>query len=84
MKNTSWKNKTQKYNKHVKRKAEWSSQEPSIIEKIPKQKFVEIWPVQFHNDNPINYQLDNTGNVLVVLQLTSPLNPVAYPISEAN
>ena len=36
-----------------------------MMEKVSKQKYVEIWPIPFHNDDPINDQLDNTGKTLV-------------------
>ena len=39
-----------------------------MIEKVPKKQSVEVWPTPFHNDDPINSQLENTGNVLVALQ----------------
>ena len=66
--------------KHVQREVELSSPELSIMEKVPNQQYVEIRPIPFHNENPINYQLDNTGNVLVVLQPTSPWHHIVYPI----
>ena len=45
------------------------------MEKVPKQKsvnirphYVEIQPIPFQNDDPINDQLEDTGKSLVVLQ----------------
>ena len=54
------------------------------MEKEPKKKSVEIWHIPFHNDDPLNYHLENTGNFLVELQPKNPLHSVVYPISEAN
>ena len=54
------------------------------MEKGPKQQYVEIWTVPFHNYDPINAQVENTGKNLVVSQPTYPLYSVVYPISEAN
>ena len=53
------------------------------MEKGPKQQSVEIWPKTFHNDDPLNDQLHNTGKSLVTLQPTYPLYSVVYTISEA-
>ena len=50
------------------------------MEKGGKQKSVDIWPIPFHNYDPINAQLDNTGLILVALKITSPLNYVVYTI----
>ena len=55
-----------------------------MMEKGTKQQYVEIGPIPFQNDDPINYLIENTGKILVVLQPTSPLHCVAYPILEAN
>ena len=38
-----------------------------MMEKGPKKKSVDIWPIPFHNDDPINAHIDNTGKVLVAL-----------------
>ena len=32
-----------------------------MIEKVLKQQYVDIWPIPFQNDDPINDQLYNTG-----------------------
>ena len=54
------------------------------MDKIPNQKYVEIWPISFYNDDSINYQLEITGRILVALQPKYPLQYVVYLISEAN
>ena len=51
--------------------------------KVPKQEPVENWVIPFHNDDPRNAQLENTGKISVLLQPTCPLHSVVYPISEA-
>ena len=53
-----------------------------MIEKGPKQQSVKIWPIPFQNNDPINYQLENTGTILASLEPTYPLHCVVYPISE--
>ena len=68
---------------HVQRVVELSLPELSIMWKVPKQKYVEVLPIPFHNDYPVNYQLDNTGKFLVELKPTYPLHSGLYPISEA-
>ena len=68
---------------HVQREVESSSPEPSIMDKEPKQKSIEIKPRPFHNDDTINAQLDNTSKTLVALQPISPLKSVIQQISEA-
>ena len=55
-----------------------------MTEKGPKQKFVEIFPIPFHNNDPINDQLENIGKFLVALQPKYPLHSVVYTTSEAN
>ena len=55
-----------------------------MMEKGPKQKYVDIRPIPFNNDDPINSQLENTWNILVALQIKYPLNYIVYPILEAN
>ena len=55
-----------------------------MMEKRTKQQSVEIWPVLFHKYDPKNTLLGNTGNILVVLQPTSTLHSVLYPISKSN
>ena len=76
--------KNKKYNKHAQREVELSSTHFSMIEKVPKQQYIDIQPILFQNDDPINAQLDNTGNILVTLQPYYPFHYVVYPISEAN
>ena len=55
-----------------------------MMEKVPKQQYVEIGPILFHNYDPINAHIMNTGKILVALKPKSPLYYVVYPISEAN
>ena len=55
-----------------------------MMEKVPKQQYVEIWSILFQNCDPINAKLDNTGKILAALQTTSPFNFIVNPISEAN
>ena len=50
----------------------------------PKQQYVDIWPINFHNGHPIKFQLENIGKSLFVLQPTPPIHSVVYPISEAS
>ena len=50
----------------------------------PNQQSVEIWPIAFQNDDPINSQLENTGKNAGALQPTYPLHYFVYPISEEN
>ena len=38
------------------------------MEKVPKQTSVEIRPIPFHNDDPINSYIENTGKMVVALQ----------------
>ena len=52
-------------------------------EKGPKQQYVEIRPIPFQNDDPINYQLHKTGKILVALHPKYPLHSAVYIISEA-
>ena len=54
-----------------------------MMDKVPKKKSFEICNIAFHNDDPINAHLDNTGKTLVVLQPKSPLHYVVRPISES-
>ena len=51
-----------------------------MMEKGPKQQSVEIWHVPFQNYDPIDSQLGTTGKFLAILQPTSPLHSVVYPI----
>ena len=55
-----------------------------MINKVQKQIYVEIQPITFHNDDPMNNHLDNTGKIIVALQPKSTLKYVAYKISEEN
>ena len=55
-----------------------------MIEKVPKQQSVHIRPIPFHNDDPVNAYIENTGKSLVALQHTHPLHSAVYPISEEN
>ena len=48
-----------------------------------KEKYVDIRPIPFENDDSINAQLDNTGKSLVALQTKYSLHYVVYLISEA-
>ena len=73
-----------KYNSHLQREVELSLPEISMMEKGTKKQSVKICPTPFQNDDPINYQLENTGKISVALQPKYPLNSVVYPISEAN
>ena len=50
------------------------------MEKVPKQQYVEIWPIPFQNDNRIKAQLENTDNILVALQPKFTLHHTVYPI----
>ena len=52
--------------------------------KWPKLKYVDIKPLSFQNNDPINAQLENTGKIVVALKLKPPLHYVVYPISKAN
>ena len=47
-----------------------------MMDKVPKQQSVDIWPIPFQNYHPINAQIDNTGKSLVALQTNYPLNSV--------
>ena len=47
----------EKYNTHVQIEVELSLPELSMMEKGPKQKYVDILPIPFHNDDPINDQI---------------------------
>ena len=38
-----------------------------------KQQFIEIHPTTFQNNDNINAEIDNTGNVIVALQTKPPL-----------
>ena len=75
--------KHKKYNKHVQREVELYLPELSMMEKVPKQQPVEFWYTPFQNDDTLNDQLENTGNILVALKPSHSLHSVVYPISEA-
>ena len=47
-----------------------------MMEILPKKNSVEIHPIPFQNNIPINDQLDNTGKSLVELQPKLPLHYV--------
>ena len=47
-----------------------------MVEKGPKQQYVEIQTIPFNNNDPINTQLENTGKYLVELQPKFPLHYV--------
>ena len=36
-----------------------------MMKKVTKQKYVDIWPKPFHNDDPSHAKIDNTGNISV-------------------
>ena len=74
----------EKYNTHIQRDLELSSPELSTTEKGPKQQYVDIRPLPFQNDDPINAHIDKTGKSLVALQPKSPLHSVVSLISGAN
>ena len=56
---------TKKYNTRVQREVELSSSQLSMMETVPKQQSVEIFPITFHNGDPVDVQLENTGKILV-------------------
>ena len=43
-----------------------------MMDKGPKQHPVDIWPTPFHNYDPLNDQLDNTGKSLVAFKNPNP------------
>ena len=49
-----------------------------MTEKLPKQKYVDILHIPFHNDDPITAQIENTCKILVALQAKPPLHSVVY------
>ena len=51
----------------MQREVEISSSDISMMKKQPKQKYVEIRPILFHNYYPLNYHLNNTGKIVGVL-----------------
>ena len=55
-----------------------------MMEKVPKQKYVDIWPTPFQNNDHIGAQIENTGKMLVPLQPKSLLHSVVNLILEAN
>ena len=61
---------------HVQREVELSSPELPMMERVPKQQYVEIRPKSFQNDDSINDQLDNIGTFLVKLQPIYPLHSI--------
>ena len=52
-----------------------------MMEKGPKLKYVDIRPIPFQNDDPIKYQLENTGKFLFALKPTPQIYSFVYPIS---
>ena len=54
------------------------------MEKVPKQKTVEIWPMPFQNDDTINARFDNTGKMLFAFQPKYSLRYVVYPNLKTN
>ena len=54
-----------------------------MTEKGTEQQSIGIMPIPYHNDNPLNSQLEKTGIILVALQPKYPLHSVVYLISEA-
>ena len=54
----------EKYNTHVQRVVELNPTELSMMDKRYKQQYVEISNIAYHNDDPINDQLENTGKFL--------------------
>ena len=51
-----------KYHTCAQREVELSSPEVSMMEKVPKQRYVEIQAITFNNDD--HTQIDNTGNII--------------------
>ena len=47
-----------------------------MMEKLQNQQYVEIRPIPFYNDDPINSHIENTVKNLVALKPTSPLQYV--------
>ena len=52
-----------------------------MMEKVTKQQYVDICTIPFQNDDPINTQIVNTGNIPVPLHPKNALHSVIYPIS---
>ena len=55
-----------------------------MMEKGPKQPYIDIIHIHFQNDNHINDLLDNKGKHLVALEPNTKLHSVVYLVSEAN
>ena len=55
-----------------------------MIEKEPNQDYVGIQLITFHNDDPMNDQLENTGKYSFYLKPRSLLHSVVNSFSEAN
>ena len=55
-----------------------------MMEKGQKEKSVDIRPITFHNDIPINDQRENKGKMLRELKPDYPLNYVVYPVQKEN
>ena len=58
-----------------------SPQECSILEKVPKQQYIDSWSLPLQNDSPIKSHIDNTGNIPVPLHPKNALHSIPYPIS---
>ena len=54
---------TKQYNTHVQRGVELSSPDLSITEKVPKQKYADIFPIPLQKNDSKNAQLENTGKI---------------------
>ena len=54
-----------------------------MVEKGTNQKYADIQPPPFHNDDTIIDHLNTKGKYLVALQPMYLLNYVVYPSSEA-
>ena len=83
LKNPTLKKECEK-NTHIQIEGELYSPEISMVDKAPRKKSVEIRTINFHDDDLMNYRIENTGKLLVASQPTPPLYSVVYPISEAN
>ena len=54
-----------------------------MMEKGPKQQYVEIRPIPFQNYDHLSAQLENKGKISVSLHPKYPLHSAVYIISEA-
>ena len=55
-----------------------------MMEIGPKQQSGDIFPITFHNNDPLNDQLEITGKQLVALQPYYQLHSVVYTVSYPN